>query len=280
MLFGPVWSRRFGWSLGVDPFIKKVCTYSCPYCQLGFGTVTVDRKPYCEPQELARELMKYEDVQYDVITFVPKGEPLLDSKIWACAGIAKTLAHKDVVLLTNGSLLFNEEVRADASRFDVVSVKVDAGDKRTWEKINAPHSSLKFEEVIEGIKKFAKHFKGKLVTETMVIKGINDSREKLKDIANIIRDLKPKTAFIMIPTRPPAMPVEGGNVELAYQVFREIIGDNVVVLTKDPFKFYPKDPKELKRIAEVHPVPKELFEVVPSDCSIVTYNGREFVRCV
>ncbi|UXD21677.1 hypothetical protein IPA_06630 [Ignicoccus pacificus DSM 13166] len=278
MLFGPVWSRRFGWSLGVDPFPSKICTYSCPYCQLGLGEVTTERAPFCRPKDFALELRRVK-ADFDVVTFVPSGEPLLDSKAWECALLARALSGKEVVLLTNGSLLYDEEAREDARMFDVVSVKIDAGDEGVWRRINAPHPSLKFEEVIGGMLRFARSYKGKLVTETMIIAGMNDDEEQLREIANIIAQLKPQTAFIAIPTRPPALPVKAGNIELAYEIFKEVIGDNVVPLTDDPFKFYPEDEGELVKIAKVHPVPFERFREIPSNCYVVVYKGRRFVRC-
>ncbi len=278
MLFGPVWSRRFGWSLGVNQFPEKMCTYACPYCQLGPGRVTVERVRLCDPERLLEELKGVKG-HYDVITFVPEGEPLLDLRLGECSKAAREFSGKKTVLLTNASLLYDPEVARNAYPFDVVSIKVDAGNERTWKRINAPHEALNFDEVIEGILKFSKTFEHEIVTETMVVKGYNDSKEELREIAEIIKEIGPKVAFIMVPTRPPTIPVEPGDVELALKVFKEIIGENVVPVTQRSFASYPKDEKSLAEIAKVHPVPKRLFSEVPKGCSVITYMGEEFVRC-
>jgi wyosine [tRNA(Phe)-imidazoG37] synthetase (radical SAM superfamily) len=262
----------------VDPLPGKRCTYSCPYCQLGIGEVTIERNPYCKVKMFIAELERVE-ARYDVITFVPSGEPLLDSKAWECALLARGLTGKQVILITNGSLLFDKEVREDAKVFDVVSLKVDAGEEKVWKKVNAPHPSLSFETVIGGMLKFARSFNGKIVTETMIIAGYNDSEEQLREIASLVAQLKPETAFLMIPTRPPAFPVKPGNLELAFNVFKDVLGDKVIVLNEDPYNFYPDDPEELARIAKVHPVPLEKFKEVPENCYVVRYKNKQFVRC-
>jgi len=278
LLFGPVWSRRFGWSLGVNQFPEKLCTYSCPYCQLGSGKVTLQTLRLCDAREFHKELMELK-ADYDVITFVPKGEPLLDTEIWKCADIAKIVAGKTTVLLTNGSLLFDTEIRFNASRFDIVSLKVDAGSESVWKRVNAPHRDLTFEKVIEGMKLFAHTFEGKLVTETMLIKGINDDEESLKEIAYMIKEIRPSVAFIMVPTRPPMLPVMPGDLKLATKVLTDILGEIVVPISDRSFNSYPKNERSLKEIAKVHPVPKKLFEDVPKECSVVVFEGQEFVRC-
>ena len=274
MIFGPVWSRRFGWSLGVNPFPKKLCTYSCLYCQLGSSPTTLERKSLCNPSRLEKEL-KAVKVEYDVITYVPEGEPTLDENLGKCGEVMSSFGKS--VLLTNGSLAFLDEVREDMSKFDVVSLKVDAGSEGVWRKLNAPHPSLRFKDVLEGMRAFASRYSGKLVTETMVIKGINDKKEELERIAEVLEELEPEVAFLTVPTRPPAFPVEGGDLKLAYDVISKRV--NAVVLSDDPFKFYPKEKEELIKIAKVHPVPAELVGDVPEGCKELAFSGRKFVKC-
>jgi len=127
--------------------------------------------------------------------------------------------------------------------------------------------------------RFSKVFEGELVSETMLVKGYNDGKEELKEIASILKEINPKVAFVAVPTRPPTAPVEPGNVELALEIFREALGDRVIPLTGRSFNSYPKDERGLVEIAKVHPVPKELFSEVPEGCEIVRYGGEEFVRC-
>jgi len=38
LFYGPVLSRRFGYSLGIDIIPFKICSYDCIYCQLGKTT--------------------------------------------------------------------------------------------------------------------------------------------------------------------------------------------------------------------------------------------------
>ena len=86
---------------------------------------------------------------------------------------------------------------------------------------------LELEEIISGIKTFASSFKGMLVTETMLVKDINDNIESLRKTAQVISELNPYKAYILIPTRPPAEifvePPSEDNLNLAYQTFRDLI---------------------------------------------------------
>ncbi len=271
--FGPVISRRFGRSLGVDPFPEKLCTYSCVYCQVGLGKVTLERKPFCDPSSLLDEVLAVKK-EYDVITFVPKGEPTLDVNLGACASELKGL--KPLVLLTNGSLAYLDEVRKDMSVFDIVSLKLDAASERTWRKVNRPHPSLDFDEVFKGMKAFAGSFEGKLVTETMVLK-INE--EEMREIAEMVKELDPLVAFLTLPTRPPALPVEPGDLAKAFKAFKDVLGERVVALGKKDNVFLSDDPQELRRVAEVHPVPLKLVKEVPEGCEVVEFSGEKYVRC-
>jgi wyosine [tRNA(Phe)-imidazoG37] synthetase (radical SAM superfamily) len=107
--------------------------------------------------EQARE--KGEPVDYT--TFVPDGEPTLDASLGEEIDILKRLGVR-VTVITNGSLLWREDVRQSLRKADWVSLKVDAFSEDIWYRINRPHKLLKLETILKGMLKFAQTFDGQL----------------------------------------------------------------------------------------------------------------------
>jgi len=161
--------------------------------------------------------------QVDYMTFVPDGEPTLDANLGQEIYVLKGLGGR-VAVITNGSLLWREDVRQNLLKADWVSLKVDAASEETWRKVNRPHRSLKLETILEGMFKFAQVFKGELTTETMLVRGVNDDLGEIKRIAEFLAMLKPARGYVAIPTRPPAERVEPAGeqtMNAAYQLFTE-----------------------------------------------------------
>lgn len=206
LAFGPVNSRRLGLSLGINNIPYKYCTYSCIYCQLGrTRRLTIKRRRFYEPDEVVRSVVNIlnQSVKVDYITFVPNGEPTLDSKLGLEIRMLKEKIDKPIAVLTNSSMLWMETVRNDLRKADLVSIKIDATSEELWRKINRPHESLKLSKVIDGIIDFTKDYKGTLITETMLIRGLNDKPESLELIMEVIAEVKPRIAYISVPVRPP-----------------------------------------------------------------------------
>ena len=210
LVFGPVPSRRLGRSLGINNIPAKTCSYSCVYCQAGRTTaLEIERRPFVPPERLAGAVRARVDVvrsggdHVDYVSFVPDGEPTLD------ANLGRTIERLGdvgipVAVLTNGSLLGRPDVRDELSRADWVSVKVDAVEEDVWRRIDRPHGRLRLGAVLEGLLRFADSFGGMLVTETMLVAGLNDSPEQLERLAGFLARLAPRKAYLSIPTRPPA----------------------------------------------------------------------------
>ncbi len=229
IVFGPVPSRRLGQSLGINNIPPKICSYSCLYCQIGRTVnISTERKEFYPVKRIVDETGKILDrlrerkEKVDYITFVPDGESTLDINLGQEIRELKKFGLK-IAVITNASLLWQKEVRADVVESDLVSVKIDAFDGKVWEKINRPAEELNHKKILEGIKQFRTVFSGTFLTETLLVRGINDSDKEITDIAVFISDLKPSIAFIGIPTRPPAenwvFPPEADVVNRAYVIF-------------------------------------------------------------
>ena len=229
--FGPVPSRRLGKSLGINNIISpKICSYSCIYCQVGkTARPSLRRQPFFEPDVIMKEVEAHlkklsSGDQPDYLTFVSNGEPTLDKNLGRSIKLLKKL-NVPIAVITNSSMLSDDSVRDDLNQADWVSLKIDAADADTWQKVNRPAEGLVFETLLEGLRLFTGEYRGELRTETLLCKGINDSQENLRGVASIISALAPGRAYISIPIRPPAeksvMPPDVETVNLAWQIFRE-----------------------------------------------------------
>jgi wyosine [tRNA(Phe)-imidazoG37] synthetase (radical SAM superfamily) len=230
LAYGPVPSRRIGRSIGINNVPPKVCSYSCVYCQLG-RSLRLEIKPrqFYKPDKVVEkagaqlEKARQKGEPVDFLTFVPDGEPSLDANLSKEIESLKTLGMR-IAIITNGSLLWREDVRQILLNADWISLKVDAASHDTWRRVDRPHKSLDFEAILKGMLEFAQGFRGELTTETMLVRNLNDDLNEIKKIADFLIRVKPSRAYIGIPTRPPAEPIEPATeqtVNTAYQLFSE-----------------------------------------------------------
>jgi len=266
IVFGPIPSRRLGRSLGINNIPFKYCTYSCVYCQLGLtnSMIGFNRDFYTSKQIVKavksklKELIAAEE-KVDYITFVPDGEPTLDINLGETIEMLKKLGIK-IAVITNSSLIYDEYVRNELKNADWVSLKIDSADPDTWKKINRPHGSLNLEAIIEGMKKFAQEFNGYLVTETMLVKDINDNIETITHTAEVIKLINPRKSYILVPTRPPAESYvtapDEDVINSAYQIFTGFKIDTELMIhyEGDEFTYTSDAEKELLSILAVHPM--------------------------
>lgn len=210
ILFGPVPSRRLGRSLGVNNIPPKLCSYSCAYCQVGrTRKMLAERRSFDEPREIFEvvrtrlDALRAAGEKVDYLSFVPDGEPTLDSGLGRAIEELRVLGLK-VAVISNASLIDRVEVRRELGLADWVSLKVDSVRQDGWRRINRPHRALRLASILEGMLEFRQSFRGRLATETMLVEGANDAEEDLAAVAEFLRRLQPETAYLSIPTRPPA----------------------------------------------------------------------------
>ena len=227
--FGPVISRRLGKSLGINNIpSRKLCSYSCIYCQVGVTKYyTIHRETFFTPEVIYKEVENHlsslsENDKPDYLTFVANGEPTLD------INLGKTICRlKDfnipTAVITNASLLSDAQVREELCNTDIVSVKVDAPSETVWKKLNRPAKGLIFSKYLTGLQAFKDMYTGKLITETMLVEGVNNDAETITQTATLVAALSPAIAYISIPTRPPAVSSvkapDESNINRAWNLF-------------------------------------------------------------
>jgi wyosine [tRNA(Phe)-imidazoG37] synthetase (radical SAM superfamily) len=271
LAFGPVPSRRLGKSLGINNIPAKTCSYSCLYCQLGRTTnMTTERQAFYKPEDIFKEVERKVDEavsrneRIDYLTFVPDGEPTLDVNLGKEISILKQI-EIPIAVITNASLIRRKDVKEDLLEANLVSLKVDAVSEDLWRRINRSHKDLKLNAVLEGVTEFADEFKGTIISETMLVDGVNYGSE-FEKTADFLKNLKRlDKAYVAIPTRPPAeewvKPAKEETVNAAFQVFSEGLGvDRVEYLIGyegNAFAFTGRVEEDLLSITAVHPMRKE-----------------------
>ena len=277
IVFGPVPSRRLGQSMGINHIPPKVCSYSCCYCQLGrTDKMQIERQEFYSPQIIRSEVeqklqqLMQSGQRVDYLTFVPDGEPTLDLNLGTEIAMLKQF-QKKIAVITNASLLWREDVRKDLAEADWVSVKIDAVDSDIWRKVDRPHGALDLSTILAGVVAFAREFKGQLVTETMLVDGLNDSTEALEKLADHLATVRPRNAYLLVPTRPPAertvrRPSSARLLEAARAIRRAAGGVTVEWITgderEDGFFCTGDIVEDLLSITAVHPLRAEIVDEI------------------
>jgi wyosine [tRNA(Phe)-imidazoG37] synthetase (radical SAM superfamily) len=270
--FGPVPSRRLGWSLGINHVPPKTCTYSCVYCQVGRTTrLRIRRTGFLSAEAIVAavtarlEAAGRVGASIDYLSFVPDGEPTLDEALGRQIRALRRLGIP-IAVITNGSLLDRADVRDALQGADWVSLKVDAVHEKEWNRVNRPHGRLRLERILEGMREFAAGFRGRLVTETMLLAALNDAEADARSVASFIGALQPATSYLAVPTRPPAerwvRPAAVEAVTRAYEIFRAIAGPTELLVgyEGDAFAATGDPGADLLAITAVHPMREQAVE--------------------
>jgi len=227
--YGPVPSRRLGRSLGVSPIPPKTCSYSCVYCQLGrTNHKQITRESFYQKEDILAQIAQLMEVSSpDYITFVGDGEPTLCKDLGWLIGQCKEKWTIPVAVITNGSLLFLEDVRHDLKKADVVLPTLDAGNEKTFKTINRPHGHIKYDAMLQGLVDFRSGYYGQIWLEVMLVKGLNDTEDELLNIRQAVDMIQPDRVYVVIPIRPPAeswvKPPDPVTILKAQQILGEAI---------------------------------------------------------
>jgi wyosine [tRNA(Phe)-imidazoG37] synthetase (radical SAM superfamily) len=244
----------------------------------------------------------------DYLTFVPDGEPTLDINLGREIELLKPFGIS-IGVITNSSLMWREGVREALMKADWVSLKVDSVLEDVWRRMDRPHGALRLDHVLRGALEFAREFDGQVVTETMLVEGINDSSDHILAVAGFLAELRPSVIYLSIPTRPPAEKWVGAPCEAAvnraYQILsQEVDGRHPAVeyligYEGNAFAFTGNVEQDLLSITSVHPMREEavseFLKRADADWSVIggllarrqlvvtEYGGRRFyvrrLRC-
>jgi wyosine [tRNA(Phe)-imidazoG37] synthetase (radical SAM superfamily) len=235
-LYGPVPSRRLGRSLGVDLVPHKICTYDCIYCQIGETTRrTLLRGNYLSREEVLEEIRLFlseEEALVDYFSVTGSGEPTLHSEIGKVIEEIKKTSSIPVAVITNGSLIYDPEVRKDLLAADVVLPSMDAVSPEIFNKINRPVPGFPVQKMMDGLVEFREIFNGQIWLEILFCKGVNDTREELHRMKKAVGLIRPDLIHLNTVVRPPseawALPL--GQKEM--EEIRDFFGEKASIISE------------------------------------------------
>ncbi len=232
-VFGPVPSRRLGFSLGVDVIPHKYCPFDCIYCQIGKTTnIETTRKNFVDPYYVVNEIMSKirKTHRIDYITFSGSGEPTLNTDLGTMIREIKKKTDIPVSVITNSALLYLDDVRKDLMFADVILPSLDAVSDDVFRCINRPHSFIDIKTIIQGLKLLRKDYKGRIWLEVMLVKGVNDSAEELEKLKKTVSEISVNKIQLNTVTRPPTEQKTEGLTEGDLKKICRYLGESCEII--------------------------------------------------
>lgn len=213
MIFGPINSRRFGLSLGVDlSGAKKQCNFDCVYCELDAAKPIREQESVLSVEEILTELKAIlkKDVKFDVLTLTANGEPSLYPHLKELIlELKKLIKDKKILILSNGTAVLDEEKMRTLMLCDIVKFSLDSANEKTFYKIDRALKGIDLSKMIEKMAEFRTKFSGALVMEILVVKGFNDNEEEFILLNDALAKIAPMRVDLSSIDRPPAYAVSG-----------------------------------------------------------------------
>jgi wyosine [tRNA(Phe)-imidazoG37] synthetase (radical SAM superfamily) len=224
--YGPVPSRRLGLSLGVDIVPPKICTLDCTYCQVGRTTrKSAVRQDFLDIEAVLQELKGklQAGLQADYITIGGSGEPTLHRRLGELIDGIRRITRIRVAILTNGTLLYRPDVRADCAKADVVLPTLDAAEPAVFEAVQRPARGITIEKLVTGLEQFRREFRGAIWLEVFLVAGVNTGAAQIEQLKAVIARVRPDKVHLNTAVRPPAEPdVQAVPAERMEAIARQI----------------------------------------------------------
>jgi wyosine [tRNA(Phe)-imidazoG37] synthetase (radical SAM superfamily) len=236
-IYGPVQSRRLGFSLGLSLTPHKTCNFDCVYCQLGkTQQLTLARGDLIKVSEITQEVAVWlqnnpeQAKALNYITLSGSGEPTLNTGVGELIAWLKKNTLIPVCVITNGSTLADPAVRSELLAADLVVPSLDAATEPAFKAVNRPHADIKLEDIIAGLESFRKEYRGRIWLEIMFVKGKNDGAENIRQLTECIGRIHPDKIQLNSPVRctaePDALPLD----EKKLLKIKEAFGDKAEIL--------------------------------------------------
>jgi len=220
IIFGPINSRRFGMSLGIDlsPDSKQ-CNFDCLYCELSPAKTVDIQTDTIEVSQIIKELQKHLNTKIDVITLTANGEPTLYPYLNELIDeIDKIKNSTKTLILTNSATLADDKVFNTLLKLDKVKLSLDAISKHVFKKIDRPHKSIETDNIVKKVTEFSKIYNGELYIEILFVRGLNNTKEEIIKLNDALLDIKATRVDIGTIDRPPAYPVDGLEYKELYEI--------------------------------------------------------------
>jgi len=217
IIFGPIHSRRFGKSLGVDLSpSKKQCNFDCLYCELEAAKTVDSYEDVVSVEEVTKALRTALDEHRDVdfITLTANGEPTLYPYLSELIDEINTFkGSTKSLILSNAATIDDVKVQEALLKLDEVKLSLDCATQKCLKKLDRSHKGIDVENIKAGMLAFKEKYHGPLVIEILIVKTLNDSKEEIDQLNEFLLKLKPTRIDIGTIDRPPAYDVKPVSYE-------------------------------------------------------------------
>ncbi len=237
IIFGPIPSRRFGMSLGIDlsPSIKQ-CNFDCLYCELEKAKTVSKQSEVVSVKDIVEALKKALESHknLDVITFTANGEPTLYPYLSQLIDeVDKIKGDVKTLILSNGANIYEKDIQQTLSKIDIVKLSLDCVSEKCFKKLDRLDDSIDCGRIIPGMCAFRKLHKKQLILETLFVKTLNDSDEEIGKLYDAFKEIKPDRVDIGTIDRPPAYDVKPVTYEKLLEIADSFEGLPVTIAHKN-----------------------------------------------
>jgi wyosine [tRNA(Phe)-imidazoG37] synthetase (radical SAM superfamily) len=233
-VFGPVPSRRLGFSLGVDILPYKTCSFDCIYCEL--GPTTCRTIALTEPVSIKDVLSEVDAClasprqRIDWLTISGSGEPTLHPELGTLIRAIKKKYALPLALITNGSLFFDPAVVERVKEADLIIPSLDTVDPEAFQVINRPHPELRIASIVEGLIRLGRLASPRIWLEVLFLRGINDQPAQIEALCRAIEKINPEKVQINTVVRPPVESFARALDYRALEVIRNKMGSRAEII--------------------------------------------------
>ena len=301
IIFGPIHSRRFGKSLGVDlsPGLKQ-CNFDCLYCELAPAKTMDSYVDVVSVEEISsaikKALQEYKDI--DFITLTANGEPTLYPYLGKLIDEINTFkGNTKTLILTNAANIDDVKIQDALCKLDEVKLSLDCATQKCLQKLDRSHFGIDIENIKAGMLAFKSKYKGPLIIEILIVKTLNDSEEEIAQINDFLLKLKPTRIDISSIDRPPAYEVQAVSYEELLNIshmFDSSLPVYIASRKKADMKASSYSDKEILDTLDKRPLTQEDIEALFDEQSqnrvqkllrkekikLVSTNGVEFYKKV
>ncbi|ECP6257049.1 radical SAM protein [Campylobacter coli] len=233
ILFGPINSRRFGRSLGIDLSpSKKQCNFDCVYCELEAQKPQAKQDEIVSVEEIVLEVQNIleKNISFDFLTLTANGEPSLYPHLEELiSSLRKTAKDKKLLILSNGTAVLDQDKFNALLKLDVVKFSLDSAISKTFYRIDRALKNIDLEKMIEKMAEFKTQFKGDLVMEILVVKDLNDNEEEFVALNQALAKIAPLRVDLSTIDRPPAYAVKKVSEERLLELSKLITSTPVLL---------------------------------------------------
>jgi len=277
IIFGPIPSRRFGMSLGIDlsPFSKQ-CNFDCLYCELAYAKTVSKQTEIISVEEiivqLKTALKKHKNI--DVITFTANGEPSLYPHLNQLINdVDKIKGDIKTLILSNGANIYHKDIQQILSKIDIVKLSLDCTSEKCFKKLDRVNSSVDCTKIVDGMVEFRNIYKKQLIIELLFVKTLNDNDTEIEQIYKALKRINPNRIDIGTIDRPPAYDVESISYEKLIDIANTFNNLPVTITHKNKIvnkQAYNKD--EILTLLARRPLTKEDVENIFDENTILELN--------